>query len=363
MNKPNISSAKHEEYAGNVTTYQTMGGGQIFRIPVCAFPGLWSYVYIVVIDNYRILIDTGSGIGESNQNIEAGLRIASNQAGMDLMLHNLTHILITHGHIDHYGGLSYIRPLTSARLGIHELDQSIVTNHVERLSIVVRRLEDFLGEAGVSPEKRGPILDMYRVLKGLYQPVAVDFTYEAQGMRIGPLELLHVPGHCPGHVVIRLHDVLFSGDHILAEISPHQSPERITPSTGLEHYLKSLEALRPWAKEIHLTLGGHENPITDLEKRLEEIRILHLQRLQKILDILVEPLTIAELSCKLFGEVKGYNILLALEETGAHVEYLHQYGRLRIVNFAELDKESGLMPVRYQCIDHKSVKHQRNTPS
>ena len=199
-----------------------------------------------------------------------------------------------------------------------------MTNHVERLSIVSRRLDEFLAEAGVSAEKRGPILDMYKVTKSLYQPVPVDFTYEAQGMHLGPFEMLHVPGHCPGHVVIRLHDVLFSGDHVLDEISPHQAPERLTLSTGLDHYLKSLEALRPWSKEVRLTLGGHENVMTDLAGRLDAIRAIHMQRLQKVLDFLAEPLTIAEVSKKLFGEVKGYNILLALEEAGAHVEYLYQ---------------------------------------
>jgi len=353
MRNFNLATEKPEPVAGNVDCYKTDGGGQIFRIPLYAFPGLWGIAYVVLVENYRVLIDTGSGFGDSNQHLEAGLDSASSLAGVDVTLPNLTHILITHGHIDHFGGLSYVRPRTSAKLGIHELDRSVVTHHVERLSIVVRRLEEFLAEAGVPPEKWGPILEMYKITKSLYQSVPVDFTYEAQGMRLGPFEMLHVPGHCPGHVVIRLHDVLFSGDHVLGEISPHQAPERLMPWTGLGHYLESLEALRPWAKEVHLTLGGHENPMTDLEGRLDAIRILHIQRLQQVLDYLAEPLTIAEVSRKLFGEVKGYNVLLALEETGAHIEYLHQRGMLRIENLADLERDDGLMPIRYRCIECK----------
>jgi glyoxylase-like metal-dependent hydrolase (beta-lactamase superfamily II) len=184
----------------------------------------------------------------------------------------------------------------------------------------------------------------------------VDFTYEAQGMRLGPFEMLHVPGHCPGHVVIRLHDVLFSGDHVLDKISPHQAPERLSLWTGLGHYLESLEALRPWSREIHLTLGGHENPINDLAGRLDDIRALHMQRLQKVLDFLeAEPLTVAEVSRKLFGTVKGYNILLALEEAGAHVEYLYLRGILRIENLTEMEQGVGLVPIRYRCSECKVV--------
>lgn len=353
MSKSNTLAEKTGPVAGKVEFHQTDGGGRIFRIPVNAFPGLWGYVYIVLVEDFRVLIDSGSGFGDSNQHLEAGLKTASRLSGVDVTLPNLTHILITHGHIDHFGGLSYVRPLTPAKIGIHELDRGSVTNHAERLSVVARRLDEFLAEAGVSAENRGPILDMYKLTKALYQSVPVDFTYEAQGMRLGPFEMLHVPGHCPGHVVMRLHDVLFSGDHVLDEISPHQAPERLTLSTGLDHYLKSLEALRPWSKEVRLTLGGHQIPMTDLAERLDAIRALHMQRLQKVLDFLAEPLTIAKVSKKLFGEVNGYNILLALEEAGAHVEYLYQRGMLRIENLAELEQGVGLMPIRYRCVDCK----------
>jgi glyoxylase-like metal-dependent hydrolase (beta-lactamase superfamily II) len=356
MSHVNMPATKTEPIPGIANRYETDGGGQIFRIPVNVFPRLWGYVYVALVENYRVLIDTGSGYGDSNQHLEAGLKAACDLAGVDLTLPNLTHILITHGHIDHYGGLSYVRPLTPARLGIHELDRGVVTHQAERLFMVARRLDEFLAEAGVSSEKRGPILDMYKMTKGSYQPVPVDFTFEAQGMRLGPFEMLHVPGHCPGHVVIRLHDVLFSGDHVLDEISPHQAPEHLMPSTGLEHYLKSLEALRPWSKEVRLTLGGHENPMTDLEGRLDAIRELHRQRLQKVLDFLADPLTIAEVSHKLFGEVNGYNVLLALEEAGAHVEYLYQRGLLSIENLPDLERGRGLMPIRYRCVECKLIK-------
>ena len=334
-----------------VELFETSGGGLIFQIPLQAFPELWGYAYLVLVGEYRVLVDVGSGYGDCNQHLEAGLEAISMQSGVDVRLPNLTHILITHGHIDHFGGLTYVRPRTPALLGIHELDWQIVTNHVERLSVVARRLDEFLIEAGVSPERRAGLLDLYKITKSMYRSVNVDFTYEAQGMHLGPMEMLHVPGHCAGHVVIRLHDVLLSGDHVLAETSPHQAPEQLTLSTGLDHYLKSLEVLRQWAQGVRLTLGGHEQPILELEPRLDAIRELHQHRLQKILDLLREPHTVAEVSQSLFGPVHGYNVLLALEEAGAHVEYLYQRGLLNIENLAELDNSPAPAPIRYRCVD------------
>lgn len=334
-----------------VQHFTTSGGAEIYQLPLEPFPGFWGYAYLVLVDDYRVLIDTGSGFGEGNQQLEAGLQSVSEQVGQKINLDYLNHILITHGHIDHFGGLSYICPRTQAKIGVHELDKRNLTNYEERLMVVSRRLREFLLEAGVSAGRIEKLLEMYQITKSLFHSVRVDFTYEASGMRLGPFEFLHVPGHCAGQVVIRLHDVLFTGDHILNEISPHQAPEHLTLSTGLEHYLHSLEATRPWARQARLALGGHKDPIFNIEKRIDDIHELHQNRLQNVLDLLKEPKTIQEVSHSLFGDVSGYNVLLALEEAGAHVEYLYQRGVLAIENLSELESSAGPLPVYYRCIE------------
>jgi glyoxylase-like metal-dependent hydrolase (beta-lactamase superfamily II) len=336
-----------------VVCYHTSGGGQIYQIPILFFPGLLGQVYLVFTEDYRVLIDTGSGYGESNKHLIEGLNQISQMRGEAITLSSLTHILVTHGHIDHFGGLNFVLQQSKAKLGIHELDRRIITNHEERLSIVSRRLEDFLIEAGVSAEEGLRLLDMYRLTKNIFRSVQVDFTYEAIGMCMGPFEILHVPGHCAGHVLIRVHDVIFSGDHILMHTSPHLAPEQITLTTGLDHYLKSLVLMRTWVSEGQLILAGHEEPIINFGGRIDEIRAHHYVRLQKILDLLVEPHTVLEVSKALFGQVTGYDVLLAIEETGAHIEYLYQRGLLGINNLTEWEKNPGSVPISYQCIECK----------
>lgn len=339
-----------------IRIFQSSAGAQIFQIPVEVFPGFWGFVYLVLVEEtvdgqetsqYRVLIDTGSGFGDCNQHLENGLQTVSQHIGRRINLSDLTHVFITHGHIDHFGGLSYVRTRTPARIGVHELDLRNLTNYEERLTLVSRRLDAFLIEAGVSPQRRQTLIDMYMLTKSIYRSVKVDFTYEAVDMRVGPFHMLHVPGHSAGHVVIRLHDVLFSGDHVLDHTSPHQSPEHLTLSTGLRHYLHSLELLRPWAAGVRLTLGGHNDPIRDLPTRLDEIRALHQGRLSQVLELLETPHTVSDVSHILFGEVHGYNVLLALEEAGAHVEYLYQLGKLGINNLDELENNPNPLPIRY----------------
>lgn len=326
--------------------FQSNSGARIYRIPLELFPILSGYAHMVFIEDIVALIDVGSGFGDSNDQIEAGMDELRTKYGERANWGDINYVLITHGHVDHFGGLRYVRERTQAEIGIHELDLPVLANYEERLKVVENRLRVFLVEAGVENGKREGIMTLYMLNKHLYSSSPPDFTFGSRGMRVGPFLITHVPGHCPGHVVIQLDDVLFSGDHILKDTSPHQAPESLSLYTGLGHYLESLRNVSQLVDGIHLTLGGHEDPIYDLGGRIQEIEALHLERLEKILVQLNEPLTTSQISQALFPDVEGYHELLAIEETGAHVEYLSQRGYIRINNLDELDFESPA-PIRY----------------
>jgi len=331
----------------HVNKFTTSQGAAIYQIPLEAFPGFWVFAYLVQIEDYQVLIDTGSGYGDCNQDLVRGFRSINEISEKKAGLRYLTHVFITHGHIDHFGGLPYVMEKCDCVVGIHELDLRNITNTEERLIIVSRRLEKFLAEAGIMPEQRTQLIQMYKLTKLDYRPVSVGITFEDIGMELGPFQFLHVPGHCPGQVAIRLHDILFSGDHILSEISPHQAPERLVLNTGLRHFLQSLDRVKTWADDINITLGGHNPPVFNLHHRIDEIVTIHKDRLKRILDYLIEPKTIQEISFELFNDVHGYNVLLALEEAGAHVEYLYQHGNLGIDNLEDLYSNCEMKPIRY----------------
>lgn len=333
--------------AARVTEFRSGSGKRIFRLPLQAFPGFWVYAYLVLIGNSVTLIDTGSGFGNSNDDLAAGFEQVAELIGRRLTYADISDILISHAHIDHFGGLGFLKSQTNARVGVHELDRGVLTNYEERLVIISRKMRSFLIEAGVSEASIEKIIAMYMFPKALYHAIEVDFTYEAQGNHYGPFTFLHVPGHSPGHVIIRMEDVLFVGDHVLNEISPHQAPESLTSSTGLSHYLASLVRADEWGEGIHLVLPGHKTQIVNFSQRIKEIQNGHAARLNQLLSLLHKPHTTAELSRKIFKEVNGYNILLALEETGAHVEYLYQRGLLGVSNLEELVNQKEPVPIQY----------------
>jgi hypothetical protein len=57
------------------------------------------------------------------------------------------------------------------------------------------------------------------------------------------------------------------------------------------------------------------------------------------------------ISKSLFGTTDGYNILLAIEEAGAHVEYLYQRGFLAINNLDEIKKSEASIPIEYRRLE------------
>ena len=326
--------------------FETSGGAKIHRIPLEVFPHFWAYVYVVRKNEFCILIDSGSGTESSHQNLLEGLA----KAGLGPS--DLTHVLLTHAHIDHFGGLSKLRPITDAKLGVHELDLQTVAHHEARLALIGRRLASFLAETGMSEESREQVLSMYRLSKAIYTSTPVDFTYQAIDMQLGPFELVHLPGHCPGHVAIRLNDVVFCGDMVVAGVTPHLSPESINPYSGLDHYLESLSRLQHWAKDARLILNGHNDVITDLPAQIESTKQNILRRMGKAVDALKEPLTIEQICTAVYGETSGYNQMLVIEKTGAYVEYLYEHGMIEIVNAGEMEQGR---PARYQRLGEITV--------
>ena len=319
--------------------FETARGARVSRLPLQAFPGFWAYVYVLQWGDQHILIDTGSGTDTSHEDLLNGLK----QVGLDPA--DLTHILLTHAHIDHYGGLTKLKPLTSAKLGCHELDVQTVAHHDARQALTGRRLASFFAESGLAKDEADALLSIYRFTKAVYQSVPVDFTYNEVSDHVPGLDVIHLPGHCPGHVALRLDDVVFCGDMVVQGVTPHLTPESVAPYNGLDRYLESLERFRAWAKAARLILNGHDDVITDLPAQINATYKNILRRMSKAVECLREPRTILEVCNAVYGNPGGYTLFLALEKAGVYLEYLYEHGMVEVTNPGEV--EQGL-PAKYQ---------------
>ena len=326
-----------------IQRFDAAGAARLYRIPIMVFPnGFIAYSYVLLGMGVPTLIDTGSGFGRSTDDLLAGIAALRDEFGESLAVTDIQRIFITHGHIDHFGGVAAMIEATGgAAVGIHPLDRRVLTNYEERVVVATKNLTIYFNRAGVPAHRLPDLLSMYGFSKKHVRSVAVQFSLE-EDKPIDGMHFYHVPGHCSGQVAIRIGDVLLSADHILAQTSPHLAAESITHYTGVGHYRDSLRKIRR-LEDIRLTLGGHEEPIEDVYSRityLEERLDFKAERVLEIIRSADHPLSIYEISKALYPDKHGFDVLLALQEAGAHVEYLYDCGYLAIANLHEFEEEN-----------------------
>lgn len=324
-----------------VERFESNTGVIIYRLPMHVFPDFIGYSYLLLGVGVPTVIDCGSGFGNSTEDWLAGFKMVQGEFGEKITLTDIQRIIISHGHIDHFGGVTKMLEFTQgASVGVHPLDRRILTNYEERRTVATKDLKIFMQRAGVREERLAQMIEMYNFSKQHFTSVDVAFIVE-EGQTLDGIEFFHVPGHCSGQVAIRIGDILLSADHILSRTSPHVAAESITNWTGLAHYRESLRKIRK-LEGITCTLGGHEDPIEDLHGRIDALQERIDEKLRWMLNIIREagePLSISEISKRRYTGIRGFDVLLALQEAGAYVEYLYDRGYLGIANLSEVEQE------------------------
>ena len=297
-------------------------------------------VYVVRDDDGRItLIDSGWAIPEARDLLVQMLGKLGHTPG------DITRFLVTHVHRDHYTlGIALRREFgTKVALGVGErpsLEVILAPGHrpLERELGRMRRLGATALADDVATKLPGP---------GALPPVEhfwerPDEWLEPERLTVGrrQLDVVPTPGHTQGHVVF--HDtanaLLFAGDHVLPTITPSIGLEPSGADLPLRDFLESLKLVR--GRPDARLLPAHGSVTDSVHARVDELIAHHGKRLdQTEAAALAGATTAYEIAGVLkwtrrertLDELDQFNQMLAIGETGAHLDLLVLQGRLKVV--------------------------------
>jgi len=290
-------------------------------------------IYLVRGGDGLLLVDTGWNTAESFAALEQGLE----EAGASVR--DITQIMVTHVHPDHYGLAGHIMKLSGARLLMHEIERGFIEPMYVRTEDLLRQTNAMLAANGVphddmvSMQDATPGLENYVVptypdviLHGGETITAGDFTFR----------VIWTPGHSSGHICLYEPErkILLSGDHILPTITPNISVHPLSIANPLGKYIASLEEIGKL--DARLVLPGHDAPFTHLADRTEAIIRHHHARNGEILAALGGG---AKTACEIALDViwgtnaswldlPFFHRRMAIFETMAHLEMMLAEGRV-----------------------------------
>ncbi|HXF65017.1 MAG TPA: MBL fold metallo-hydrolase [Caldilineaceae bacterium] len=214
-------------------------------------PGVYSLGVAKGFDTHAFLIDDGAELTLIDTLFDADARIIVEQIqAIGRTLADLKHIVLTHAHRSHLGGLATLKRLSRATVYSHAWEADIIAG--ER------------APQQVSWRPQDPIVTYhFQVANNLnlarHTPCTVD-RMVSDGDQIGPLAVIHAPGHTPGHLAFWLAAprILFCGDAVVT------SPKFMAGWPGFvinkRQHIESLHRLAGYDAEI--LASGHGAPIT-----------------------------------------------------------------------------------------------------
>ncbi|HKJ30574.1 MAG TPA: MBL fold metallo-hydrolase [Balneolales bacterium] len=151
---------------------------------------------LVYNDDYKILLDAGVGLGLDKKNNDKRIsNIVTNMEIFGIHPEDITHVILTHLHYDHIGGLTYTDE--------HFHTRPTLPN--AKYYVQKREWEHALHVFDKQPKMNGATYqldDIYRlVADDLFVFIDEDYFELTDGV-----EIIWTGGHTPGHQIVRLSD-------------------------------------------------------------------------------------------------------------------------------------------------------------
>ncbi|GAB3150725.1 MBL fold metallo-hydrolase [Amycolatopsis stemonae] len=307
----------------------------VYRIPLpLPGDGLRAVnVYAVTDGSELVLIDSGWALPESRKLLADAL------GALGAGLGDVREFLVTHIHRDHYTQAVALRREFGTKVSLGSGERPSLRIVADAAKDPIRTQLDLLRLGGAEhliPSLTAVMDDEEAEI--WEQP---DEWLNPGHRRVLPnreFAVVATPGHTEGHVVFvdSTADLLFSGDHILPHITPSIGFQAAPPDLPLKDYLESLRVVR--AMPDRRLLPAHGPVSASGHARIDELLAHHRQRLDLMLaQVQAGAGTAFEAATRMswtkrnrrLATLDPFNQMLAVLETGAHLDLLAQQEKLK----------------------------------
>jgi len=245
----------------------------------------------VLAGNNGLIFDGGYGKNKDIKSFFNAFKEIKNFYEQQKKHFNITRILPSHAHPDHFSGLKKLRK----KLGFKIVLTKEIANKIRsKKDFVEYFIADYKND--YFRTKISFQVKFQRFLFNLFYPhiYGISFIKDPDFIIKETSEIVindevwktfPSPGHSSDHISLynEKKGILFSGDNIIKHITTWLGP----PDSSVEDYIKSIQFIQE-LPNLEIILSGHGTPITNPKKRIEEILIHRNERTQQILNIVQE---------------------------------------------------------------------------
>ena len=205
-----------------------------------------------------------------------------------------------------------------------------------KLDVLVDAVLRFLRSNGVPKNELPQLSEASLPVRKFVIPTSPEIKLKAgEKISIAPFEfkVFLTPGHSPGHVCLYepKRKLLFSGDHVLPEITPNVGLHPQSGGNPLGDFINSLKVLMEL--EVSLVFPGHGPVFSGLRQRIEELLYHHEQRKSAISEVIQDEMKTAyeiaekipwmtDIAATSFQDLSPWDKRLAVMETLAHLQLM-----------------------------------------
>ncbi|MEK7281286.1 MAG: MBL fold metallo-hydrolase [Chloroflexota bacterium] len=294
-----------------------------------------SYVncYLLKGSDGWLMVDTGWNTDGAFNALEQQLHI------LGLTFNQVSQIVVTHMHFDHFGLVGRIKQVSSAKVAYHRIEKEIIETRLKNQQQLQGQMREAMRSHGV-PQAELDMLPPHKAVAAMTDIVWPDRVLE-DGDKVSTglfnFRVILTPGHSRGHVCLYEPDrkLLFTGDHILPITIPNISYHAFSGPNPLADFTHSLGELR--RLPVIRVFPAHRHVFVDLPKRIDEIFHHHEGRAGLILGTLKKgPSTAYKIASRIHWDIPDTTWATmvpndrrsATSETLANLEFLRAEGRV-----------------------------------